>query len=128
MKLTTTQSKLTQVCEYCFQPYPSIDAPKHKDGKCNEFCVNCGYSIHPNLPCEEIIALNTEDTDEDRILIFDPKSGATPDEVMDVLKLFTFQSYPNELKTRKNMLTLFDSLSPRAKRHFQIKHQEPDEL
>jgi hypothetical protein len=64
----------------------------------------------------------------DRILIFDPKSGATPDEVMDVLKLFTFQSYPTELKTRDNMLTLFDSLSPRAKRHFQVKHREPDEL
>ena len=64
----------------------------------------------------------------DRILIFDPKPGATPDEVMDVLKLFTFQSYPTELKTRDNMLILFDSLPPRAKRHFQVKHREPDEL
>ena len=63
-----------------------------------------------------------------RILIFDPKSGATPDEVMDVLKLFTFQTYPVELKTRENMLTLFDTLSPRAKRHFQIKQRKPDEL
>ena len=64
----------------------------------------------------------------DRILIFDPKPGATPDEVMDVLKLFTFQTYPTELKTRANMLTLFDTLSPRAKRHFQVKQREPDEL
>lgn len=128
MKLTTTQSKLTKVCEHCVQPYPSIYADKHKDGKCNKICVNCGYPIHPNLPCEEIIALNTEDMDEDRILIFDPKTGATPDEVMDVLKLFTFQTYPNELKTRENMLTLFDSLSPGAKRHFQIKHREQDKL
>jgi hypothetical protein len=63
-----------------------------------------------------------------RILIFDPKPGATPDEVMDVLKLFTFQTYPAELKTRENMLTLFDTLSPRAKRHFQVKSCEPDEL
>ena len=64
----------------------------------------------------------------DRILIFDPKPGATPDEVMDVLKLFTFQTYPAELKTRNNMLILFDSLPTRAKRHFQVKHREPDEL
>ena len=64
----------------------------------------------------------------DRILIFDPKPGATPDEVMDVLKLFTFQTYPTELKTRENMLSLFDSLPIRAKRHFQIKHREPEEL
>ena len=63
-----------------------------------------------------------------RILIFDPQPGATSDEVMDVLKLFTFQTYPIELKTHENMLTLFDTLSPRAKRHFQVKHREPDEL
>jgi hypothetical protein len=64
----------------------------------------------------------------DRILIFDPKPGATPDEVMEVLKLFTFQTYPAELKTRENMLILFDSLPSGAKRHFQVKHGEPDEL
>ena len=64
----------------------------------------------------------------DRILIFDPKPGATPDEVMEVLKLLSFQTYPAELKTRENMLTLFDTLPTGAKRHFQIKHREPDEL
>ena len=64
----------------------------------------------------------------DRILIFDPKPGATPDEVMEVLKLFTFQTYPEALKTRANMLALFDTLPTGAKRHFQVKHGEPDEL
>jgi hypothetical protein len=64
----------------------------------------------------------------DRILIFDPKPGATPDEVMEVLKLFTFQTYPAELKTHENMLVLFDSLPKGAKRHFQVKQHEPDEL
>ena len=64
----------------------------------------------------------------DRILIFDPKPGGSPDEVMDVLKLFTFQTYPVELKTKENMLSLFDQLSDGAKRHFQIKRREPDEL
>jgi len=47
--------KLTPICEHCFQPYPIIDAPKHKDGKCNEICVKCGTPVHPNVPCSEII-------------------------------------------------------------------------
>lgn len=63
-----------------------------------------------------------------RILIFDPKPGATPDEVMEVLKLGMFQTYPTELKTHENMLVLFDQFSNNAKRHFQIKHREADEL
>lgn len=57
---------------------------------------------------------------DDRILIFEPKPGATPDEVMEVLKLFTFQTYPKELKTRENMMALFDKLSENAKRHFNV--------
>jgi len=60
----------------------------------------------------------------DRILIFDPKPGATPDEVMEVLKLFTFQTYPTELKTKTNMLALFDQLPEGAKRHFQVKKNQ----
>lgn len=62
--LTTTQSKLTQVCEHCFQPYPSIDAPKHKDGKCNEICVNCGTPVHPNVPCSEVMAFHNQVDEE----------------------------------------------------------------
>ena len=64
----------------------------------------------------------------DRILIFEPKPGATADEVMDVLKLFVFQTYPPELRTRDNMLGLFDKLPVGARRHFHVKHREPDEL
>lgn len=64
----------------------------------------------------------------DRILIFEPKPGATPDEIMEVLKLVVFQSYPPELKTRDTMLGLFDQLSPSAKRHFEVKHRASDEL
>ena len=29
-----------------------------------ELCPKCGYRVHPCLPCEEVIALNTEDTEE----------------------------------------------------------------
>ena len=64
INLTTTQSKLTPVCEHCFQPYPSIDAPKHKDGKCNEICVNCGTPVHPNVPCSEVIMFHNQVDEE----------------------------------------------------------------
>jgi hypothetical protein len=57
---------------------------------------------------------------KDRILVFDPKTGATPDEVMEVLKLFTFQTYPPELKTKDNLMALFDQLPDSAKRHFNV--------
>lgn len=65
---------------------------------------------------------------DNRILIFDPKPNASPDDVMEVLKLFTFQTYPEKLKTRENMMVIFDQLSPSAKRHFEVKHREADEL
>jgi thymidylate synthase len=47
--------RLTPVCEHCYQPYAFIDVPKHKDGKCNEICVNCGCPVHPCTPCSEVI-------------------------------------------------------------------------
>jgi len=55
-----------------------------------------------------------------RIIIFDPQSGATPDEVMQVLRMFVFSTYPPELRTRENMLATFDSLPGTAKRHFRV--------
>jgi thymidylate synthase len=55
--------KLTQVCEHCLQPYPNIDAPKHKDGKCNETCVNCAGPMHPCISCNEMATINGNYTD-----------------------------------------------------------------
>lgn len=55
-----------------------------------------------------------------RILTFAPQKGATADEVMEVLKLFVFQTYPPEMRTKENMLALFDKLPENAKRHFQV--------
>lgn len=57
---------------------------------------------------------------KDKVLVFDPKPGATPDEVMEILKLFTFQTYPQELKTKENMMALFNQLPESAKRHFNV--------
>jgi thymidylate synthase len=62
--LTTTRSNLTPVCEHCYQPYPTIDAHKHKDGKCNEICVNCGTPVHPNVPCSEVMVGYNQVDDE----------------------------------------------------------------
>jgi hypothetical protein len=58
---------------------------------------------------------------KDRVLIFDPKPGATPDDVMQILKLFTFQTYPQELRTKENLMALFDQLPDTAKKHFEVK-------
>lgn len=54
-------------------------------------------------------------------LIFTPKPGATPDEVMQVLRLVMFQNYPEELRTRENLTTLFNKLPEQAQRHFEVK-------
>jgi hypothetical protein len=57
----------------------------------------------------------------DQILIFSPQKGATADEVMEILKLSMFQTYPAELKTNENLTTLYNQLSEGAQRHFTIK-------
>ena len=62
-----------------------------------------------------------------RILTFSPKPGATADEVMEVLKLFVFQTYPPEMRTKENMLALFDKLPEGAKRHFQVNSVTDDD-
>ncbi len=69
-----------------------------------------------------------EQMKDNRILIFEPKPGASADEVMQVLRMFVFQTYPPEIRTRENMLALFDSLPESAKRHFQVQphHATPN--
>ena len=57
---------------------------------------------------------------DNRILIFSPQPNATADEVMQVLAMFAFQTYPPELKTKENMLAIFDKLPQSAKRHFKV--------
>jgi hypothetical protein len=55
-----------------------------------------------------------------QILIFSPKPNATPDEIMEILKFLFFQTYPPELRTRENMLGVYNQLSEGAKRHFKV--------
>ena len=55
-----------------------------------------------------------------RKLIYEPQPNATPDEAMQVLKVFTIATYPPEYKSTDLMLQIYDDLSPEAKRHFRI--------
>ena len=57
---------------------------------------------------------------DNRILIFDPQPNATPDQVMDVLKLFVFQSYPPELRTKEKLFEAYKALPRDAQRHFKL--------
>lgn len=58
----------------------------------------------------------------EQVLIFEPQPNATADEVMEILKLSMFQTYPPELRTKENMMAIFNGLSAGAKRHFKIKN------
>ena len=59
----------------------------------------------------------------DQVLIFSPQPNATIDDVMQILKLFAFQTYPPELRTRENLTKLYNELPDGTKRHFQVKTQ-----
>jgi hypothetical protein len=57
-------------------------------------------------------------------LIYSPQPNATPDEVMQVLRVFTHSSLPPNLKTNKALFSIYEALPPEAKRHFKIKDNE----
>lgn len=51
-------------------------------------------------------------------LIFSPQDNATPDEIMQVLKVFTVPSMPNA--NNELLLGVYETLPPEAKRHFKL--------
>jgi hypothetical protein len=57
-------------------------------------------------------------------LIYLPQPNATPDEVMQVLKIFTFSTLPPELKTTDRLFEIYKSLPDNAKRHFRVEGNE----
>lgn len=59
-----------------------------------------------------------------QVIIFSPQPEATTDELMQVLKIFAFQTYPPELRTEENLTTLFNTLPEGAQRHFQLKDKQ----
>lgn len=56
-------------------------------------------------------------------IIYTPKEDITLYELALVLKLFTFGTLPNELKTMSMLIGIYESLPPEAKRHFKINEE-----
>ena len=68
-------------------------------------------------------------------LIYSPQSNATPDEVLQVLKVFTVCTLPpsyswmdknenRECRRGDLMFQVYDTLPPEAKRHFKVKEDK----
>lgn len=53
-------------------------------------------------------------------LIYAPQPNATPDEVMEVLKVFTIVTLPDHLKSHAMLMEIYKSLPINAQRHFKI--------
>lgn len=54
-------------------------------------------------------------------LIYAPQPNATPDEIMQALKLFAYTTYPPSRKSHEGMMKVYESLPSEAKRHFKVK-------
>ncbi len=61
---------------------------------------------------------------KNKALVFDPQPNPTNEEIMQILKLLMFQSYPPEVRTPDNLMLLFNKMPQSAKRHFQVKDTE----
>lgn len=59
-------------------------------------------------------------TENDMKIIYVPKEDITLYELALVLKMFTFGTLPDELKTMPMLINIYESLPPEAKRHFKI--------
>ena len=55
-----------------------------------------------------------------QILIYEPKVGATVDDVMQIFRILMFQTYPASLRTEENLTELYNKLPESAQRHFRI--------
>lgn len=53
-------------------------------------------------------------------LVYSPQPNATPDEVMQVLRLFAYTTYPPKIKSKAGMFEIYNSLPDNAKRHFKV--------
>lgn len=56
-------------------------------------------------------------------LIYSPQPNATPDEVMEVLKVFTYTTLPPNLRTMNGLEKVYNMLPDNAKRHFKLKEE-----
>ena len=56
-------------------------------------------------------------------LIYSPQPNATPDEVLQVLKVFTYSTLPESMKTDEVLFGIYKSLPNNAQRHFTVKEE-----
>ena len=59
-----------------------------------------------------------------RQLIYLPQPNATPDEVLQVLKVFTYGTLPLPMRTDDVLYGIYNSLPDNAKRHFKITEEK----
>ena len=57
-------------------------------------------------------------------LVYSPQPNATNDEIMEVMRLAFFTTYPPALRTEKILTDLFNKLPEGAQRHFKLKDKE----
>ena len=62
--IESLKSKKANYCTHCYQEINAGEEAKHENGKCNEICTDCGCPVHPCLPCEEVVLLNGNHTDD----------------------------------------------------------------
>jgi len=62
-----------------------------------------------------------------QILIYDPKKGASVDDIMQIFRILMFSTYPPELQTDENLTALYNKMPESARRHFRIVNKT-DEL
>lgn len=55
-----------------------------------------------------------------KTIIYSPQTNASPDEIMQVLKVFTIATLPEHMKTESMLFGVYNSLPDNAKRHFRI--------
>jgi hypothetical protein len=56
-------------------------------------------------------------------LIYCPQPNATPDEVLQVLKVFTYSTLPEHMRTDEVLQSIYKSLPENAQRHFKVKEE-----
>jgi len=57
-------------------------------------------------------------------LIYAPQTNATPDEVLQVLKVFSVQTLPKNLRNGESLMKVYETLPQEAKRHFKIEETQ----
>ncbi len=70
-----------------------------------------------------MVNVTTETCNMKKHFVYDPQPNATPDEVLQTLKMFTVMSMPHTFQAEMYEI-VYDKLPENAKRHFKIKEEK----